>query len=416
MQTKINKFGVVKKLSVQKATLTLILALAFIGAGCSEINHPASNLTESNASQANTAQANAPQTNQSVPTSPPNTAAVSYSSVVKRAAPAVVTVQAARRVRSPQQYPFTDDPRFRDNFGDNFDSNQRQPQQQSPVQVQHALGSGVIVSADGYILINHHVIDGAEEIKVELDNHHIFEAQVVGSDPLSDLAVLKIDAQNLPILSPGDSNAVEVGDIVLAIGNPLGLQQTVTAGIISAKGRVTGLSDGSFEDFLQTDAPINQGNSGGALINTNGELIGINSQILSPTGGNIGIGFAIPSNMAKNVMDQLIKNGTVRRGQLGVAVQPVTDEIARSLNLTETHGVEIRAVQPDSAAAHAGLRQKDIITSFNGEQVNESNEFRNRVANTPPGTEAKLTIWREGSEQQISVTLDELPSTKAARK
>jgi len=415
MQTKMNKFGIIKnianKLSARKATFILMFAL--IGAGCSELNRATNNSTDPNASQTNTAQTNAEQTNQTAPTAPPNgTAAVSYSAVVKRAAPAVVTVQSSRRVRAPQQFPFADDPRFREFFGDRFGGGNGQRQQQQPPQVQRGLGSGVIVSADGYILTNHHVVDGAEEIKVGLNDRRTFDAKVVGSDPPSDLAVLKIDAADLPTLSLGNSDAVEVGDVVLAVGNPLGLQQTVTAGIISAKGRATGVSDGSFEDFLQTDAPINQGNSGGALINTGGDLIGINSQILSPTGGNIGIGFAIPSNMAKNVMEQLIKNGAVRRGQLGVSVQPVTTDIARSLNLPEARGVMVGEVQPDSAASRAGLKTGDVITALNGEPVNESNELRNRVANTQPGTEITLTIRREGGEQQIRATLAELSSRK----
>ena len=415
MQTKMNKFGIIKnianKLSARKAILILLFAL--VGAGCSELNRTAGNAPASNASQTNTAQTNAEQTNQTAPTAPPNgTAAVSYSAVVKRAAPAVVTVQSSRRVRAPQQYPFADDPRFREYFGDRSGGGNGQRQQQQPPQVQRGLGSGVIVSADGYILTNHHVVDGAEEIKVGLNDRRTFDAKVVGSDPPSDLAVLKIDAADLPTLSLVNSDAVEVGDVVLAVGNPLGLQQTVTAGIISAKGRATGVSDGSFEDFLQTDAPINQGNSGGALINTGGDLIGINSQILSPTGGNIGIGFAIPSNMAKNVMEQLIKNGAVRRGQLGVSVQPVTTDIARSLNLPEARGVIVGEVQPDSAASRAGLKTGDVITALNGEPVNESNELRNRVANTQPGTEITLTIRREGGEQQIRATLAELSSRK----
>jgi Do/DeqQ family serine protease len=257
-------------------------------------------------------------------------------------------------------------------------------------------------------LTNHHVVDGAEEIKVELNDRRTFDARIVGSDPPSDLAVLKIDVADLPVLTLGNSDAVEVGDVVLAVGNPLGLQQTVTAGIISAKGRVTGVSDGSFEDFLQTDAPINQGNSCGALVSAAGELVGINSQILSPSGGNIGIGFAIPTNMAKNVMDQLIKTGNVRRGQLGVTVQPVTGDIARSVNRPEARGVIIAQVQPDSAAARAGLRTGDVITALNGEPVNESNELRNRVANTAPGTEITLTVLRDGGEQQLRATLGEL--------
>jgi Do/DeqQ family serine protease len=274
-------------------------------------------------------------------------------------------------------------------------------------QVQAALGSGVIVQADGMILTNHHVIDGAQQIKVELSNHRIFDAKVLGSDPPSDLAVLKIDAQGLAALSLADSDRVRVGDIALAVGNPLGIGQTVTAGIISAKGRSTGLSDGSFEDFLQTDAPINQGNSGGALINTQGELIGINSQILSPSGGNIGIGFAIPTNMARGVMDQLIKNGKVRRGHLGVAIQPMTPELASQFGLSEVRGVVVNAVTPNSPAARGGIRQGDVIVAFDGEPVTDGNTLRNRVASTPPGTEVSLTVVRDRRERQVQVTLGE---------
>ncbi|OLE98036.1 MAG: hypothetical protein AUG75_01120 [Cyanobacteria bacterium 13_1_20CM_4_61_6] len=241
---------------------------------------------------------------------------VSYADVVGRVSPAVITIHSEIRLRAPQQYPFLDDPLFREFFGQRGAVPQPPPEQRA-----HGLGSGVIISTDGYILTNHHVIDGADQIKVDLNDDRTLDAKVVGSDPLSDLAVLKIDASNLPVLALGDSDKVRVGDVVLAIGNPMGIGQTVTMGIISAKGRHTGLQgSGSFEDFLQTDAPINQGNSGGALVSTNSELIGINSQILTPSGGSIGIGFAIPSNMARTVTDTLVKTGKVRRGQLGIVV------------------------------------------------------------------------------------------------
>ena len=403
-----------KKLSTGKFALTLSIALAAFGAaGCQQLNNPAQNSTAPNNSSANAAQTNQAQGNREMPTAPIGTAVVSYAPVVKRATPAVVTITSGRRTRNPQQFPFSDDPRFREFFGDEFGYTPRGQQQQqqqppSPEGVERGTGSGVIISADGYILTNHHVIDGAEEIKVALTDRRTFDARVIGSDPPSDLALLKIDANDLATLALGDSDRVEVGDVVLAVGNPLGLQQSVTAGIISAKNRSTGLSDGSFEDFLQTDAPINQGNSGGALINTIGELIGINSQILSPTGGNIGIGFAVPSNMAKGVIEQLRANGAVRRGQLGVVVQALTTEIAQRMNLREPRGVLVAQVQPDSPAARAGLRQGDVITNFNGEAVNESNELRNRVANTAPGTEVTLTVMRDGGEQQIRATLGEL--------
>ncbi len=335
-------------------------------------------------------------------TNTPPTGVVSYADVVSRVAPAVITIHSQLRVRAPQQFPFMDDPFFRQFFGD------RGQMQQPPVeQKRNALGSGVIVSADGYILTNHHVIDGAEQIKVDLNDSRTLNARVVGSDAPSDVAVLKVDASNLPVLSLGDSDRVRVGDVVLALGNPLGIGQTVTMGIISAKGRQTGLSSGSFEDFLQTDAPINQGNSGGALVNTNSELVGINSQILSPTGGSIGIGFAIPSNMARVVMETLIKNGKVRRGQLGIIVGKVNSELAEKLNVKEGKGVYVAQVQPGSAADRAGLKKDDVIIGFNGAEVSDPNIFRNQVASTPPGTNVTLTVLRGGREQEVRATLGE---------
>jgi Do/DeqQ family serine protease len=330
----------------------------------------------------------------------------SYAAVVNRVMPAVVTVRSDRRVRAAQQFPFIDDPFFHDFFGDRF----RNAPKESPELLQRGVGSGVIVNADGYILTNHHVIDGAEGIKVDLNDGRTFDAKVVGSDKPSDLAVLKINASSLPVLQLGDSDHVKVGDVVLAIGNPLGVGQTVTMGIISAKGRQTGISNGSFEDFLQTDAAINQGNSGGALVNTNGELVGINSQILSPSGGSIGLGFSIPSNMARSVMDQLTSTGKVRRGQLGIIVQKVSTDIASSLGLKEARGVIISQVQPGSAAEHAGLKQGDIITALNGVAVDTPNSFRNQIAGTPPGTEVKLTVLRDSREQTLSAKLGEFRS------
>src|SRR5215813_6547683 len=341
---------------------------------------------------------NSGSTNASATTTVPVT---SFAPVVDQVAPAVVTIHSQLRARAPQQFPFMDDPFFQQFFGDRgLPPPSQQPKRQ-------ALGSGVIVSADGYILTNHHVIDGAEQIKVDLNDNRTLEAKVIGSDPPSDLAVLKVNASNLPVMALGDSDRARVGDVVLAIGNPLGVGQTVTMGIISAKGRQTGLSNGAFEDFLQTDAPINQGNSGGGLVSTNTELLGINSQILSPSGGSIGLGFAIPSNMARVVMEQLIKSGTVHRGQLGIVVIKVPSEEASKLGVTQGPGVVVYQVQPGSGADRGGLRKGDVITALNGTPINDPNSFRNMIAGTPPGKEVTLTVKREGKEQEVRATLGE---------
>lgn len=331
----------------------------------------------------------------------PGVPGVSYADVVNKTAPAVVTIHSQTRVRAPQQYPFMNDPFFRHFFGE------RAPSAPPAERQRQGLGSGVIIDADGYLLTNHHVVDGADQIKVDLNDGRSLDARLVGADPPSDLAVLKVDASNLPVLVLGDSDRVRVGDVVLALGNPLGVGQTVTMGIISAKGRRTGLSNGAFEDFLQTDAPINRGNSGGALVNVNGELIGINSQILSPSGGSIGLGFAIPSNMARTVVDQLVKGGRVRRGQLGITVLKIPSEEATRMGVTQGPGVVIYQVQPGSAADRAGLRQGDVITALNGQEVNDPNTFRNQIAGTSPGSEVTLTVRRGGQEQQVRATLGE---------
>lgn len=327
----------------------------------------------------------------------------SYADVVEKTSPAVVRVDSEHKSKvQPQQFPFGDDEFFKQFIP-------KPNQQQQRPQVERGTGSGVLVSADGSVLTNYHVIDGAEKITVRMQDGKSFEAKVVGSDQPSDLAVLKIEATNLPFLTLGNSDSVRVGDIVLAIGNPLGIGQTVTAGIISAKGRRTGLSDGSFEDFLQTDAPINRGNSGGALVNLTGELIGINSQILSSGqgGGSIGIGFSIPSNMAKSVMEQLLKDGKVRRGMLGVNIQNITEDVAKSLDLKDTKGILVSNVRPGSAAEKAGIKRGDIITAINGEKIEDGNVLRNKVASTLPGTDIRLTVLRNGTEQEFTAILDE---------
>jgi Do/DeqQ family serine protease len=323
-----------------------------------------------------------------------------------------VTIRAEQRVsRTQQRLPFGDDPLFREFFGNRIPI----PEDEGPGALRQGLGSGVIVGSDGHILTNHHVIDGADRIRVDLTDGRSFEATVVGSDPPSDLAVLKVEATGLPSVQLGNSDDVRVGDIVLAIGNPMGVGQTVTMGIVSAKGRATGIGDGSFEDFLQTDASINRGNSGGALLSTRGELIGINSQILSPSGGNIGIGFSIPANMARHVMQALIADGRVHRGLLGVTIQAVTPDIASSLGTGHTRGALVSSVSGGGPADAAGVQRGDVITAVDGAAVQTTNDLRNRIAATKPGVTVRLTVLRDGSERTISAKLDELPSDAQAQ-
>ncbi len=338
-----------------------------------------------------------------------NSTEVSYADLASRVAPSVVTVRSERLVDpASQDLPSSDDPLLRRFFGEGEGGPRGQRRSPPPSERQSGLGSGVIVSADGYILTNEHVVDRASRLQVDLADRRTFSAKLVGSDKASDLAVLKIEARGLTPLPLGDSSTVRVGDVVLAFGNPLGVGQTVTMGIISAKGRATGLADGGFEDFLQTDAPINQGNSGGALVNLRGELVGINSQIVSPSGGNIGIGFAIPASMADNVLTQLMHGGKVHRGQLGVTVQAVTSDIARSLGLVEVGGSLVAEVTPGSPADRAGLKRGDVILRLNGSEISGSNALRNQISSLAPGSKIDLSILRNGAERTVSAKLAEL--------
>jgi serine protease Do len=328
------------------------------------------------------------------------------------ARPAVVNISTTSTV-SVEENPFGDmfnDPMFRHFFGDQFGH----PGEKRKFKSQ-ALGSGVIVSPDGYILTNNHVVKGAEEIKVILFDKREFKGKVVGTDPRTDLAVVKIHAKDLPTIKIGESRRLKAGDIVMAIGNPFGLNQTITMGIVSAVGRSNiGLAD--IEDFIQTDAPINPGNSGGALVNSDGELVGVNTAIFSTSGGYMGIGFAIPMDMARNVMDSIIKHGRVIRGWLGVSIQNLTPELAKSLGIKQTEGALIAGVENNSPADKAGLKRGDLIIGMAGKKVNDSTGLRNMVAEAAPGTKVDFTILRDGKEQTITVTLGELKERRVVKK
>jgi Do/DeqQ family serine protease len=310
--------------------------------------------------------------------------------LVNQVTPAVVNISVVTRA------PMEDNPLFRDPFFRRFFNLPDRPQRK-----EQAAGSGVIIdAARGFVLTNNHVIKDAEQVIVTLKDRRSFPAKLVGTDPGTDIAVLQIPAQNLSALRIGDSDALQVGDYVLAIGNPFGIGQTVTSGIVSALGR-SGLSVEGYEDFIQTDASINPGNSGGALVNLRGELIGINTAIIGPAGGNVGIGFAVPSAMARAVMDQIVRHGEVRRGRLGIEMADVPAELQRKLRLPTLDGALIAKVEDGSPADRAGLREGDVVTMLNGRPIRSSGELRARLGLTPVGEEVELGILRDGSQQRI---------------
>ncbi len=320
--------------------------------------------------------------------------AVTYSDAVRKAAPAVVSIFTSKEVKRPRN-PFMNDPLFRHFFGDRFEDE---------AQRAFSLGSGVIISPRGYILTNQHVVEAADEIEVALSDGKKLAAKVVGNDPETDLAVLHVDAQNLPAITLGQAENLKVGDVVLAIGNPLGVGQTVTMGIVSALHR-TGLRINTFENFIQTDAAINQGNSGGALIDAAGSLVGINTAILSQSGGSIGIGFAIPVSTAKQVMEQLIATGAVTRGWVGVELQEITPELADSFKLGSTAGVLVAGVQRGSPADRAGVKPGDIVLTVDGKPVRDPDSMRNLIVALVPGKQTTLGLKRgqKGFDLRVEV-------------
>ena len=338
--------------------------------------------------------------------------AVSFNPIVKRVTPSVVKVVTRERAKEMEvngASPF-DDPEFRQFFGPFFNGpgGGRRVVRQPP---QIGLGSGIIVSADGYILTNNHVVDGADKVKVTLGDGREMTAKVIGTDKKSDIAVIKVDAHDLPAVTFADSDDVLVGDRVLAIGNPFGIGQTVTSGIVSATGRSGDLGL-DYEDFIQTDAAINPGNSGGALVDMQGRLIGLNTAILSRSGGFQGIGFAIPSNLARHIMDSLVTGGKVVRGFLGVTIQDVTPDLAEQFHLKTSKGVIISDVTPDSPAAKAGLKSGDVVLDYNGKPAPDSRRLKFAVAATEPGHEVKLRLLRSDKEETVTVQVGELPGEK----
>lgn len=340
-----------------------------------------------------------------------------FASIAEKDSPAVVSIKANRAITQTynSDWPFGDSPFddefFQQFFGRQFRRQQPQQQQRQPQQrkiIRPVQGSGFIVSQDGYILTNNHVVEDAEKIMVTLLDGRELQAKLIGTDPSTEVAVIKIDANNLHALEMADSDTIEVGSWVIAIGNPFGLSHTVTAGIVSAKGR-SGLGLSTYEDFIQTDAAINPGNSGGPLVDLDGKVVGINTAIIGSS-GNIGIGLAIPINMAKGIYDQLVQKGKVVRGFLGVSIQDITPDLAESFKLKDTKGVIVPDVSPDSAAAKAGLKAGDIVVAFDGQPVEKAAEFQRRVAMRKPGSEVEITVLRDGKKQTLTAKLEEKPS------
>ena len=326
----------------------------------------------------------------------------SFALAAQRVTPAVVNIFTRQQIRSPN-HPAINDPVFRYFFGDRFDSTPRQSSN---------LGSGVIVSANGYILTNHHVVEAADEIQVALSNGKTLPAHVVGTDPETDLAVLKISTQDLPAITFAQPDSLKVGDWVLAIGNPFGVGQTVTAGIVSALGR-THLGINTFENFIQTDAAINPGNSGGALVDAVGNLVGVNSAIYSRTGGSQGIGFAIPVSIARQVMEQIIKNGGVTRGWVGIEVQDLTPELAESFNLKKIEGALIAGVLKDGPADKGGIHPGDVLLAVNRSPVTDSSSLLNLIAALKPGSSTRLTVARKNQSLELQVQVGLRPLQRA---
>jgi serine protease Do len=341
---------------------------------------------------------------------------ITMAPAARAAMPSVVKISASKVVKQAEGFSGQGmDPLFRQFFGDG--EGQGFGQQRAPRSHREGgLGSGVIISSDGYILTNNHVVDGATDVKVTLPDRREFKATVIGTDAKTDVALVKIDASNLPAIVVGNSSKLQIGDAVLAVGNPYGVGQTVTMGIVSATGR-TGLGIEDYEDFIQTDAPINPGNSGGALVNDRGELVGINTAILSEGsgGGNQGIGFAVPINLARQVMDQIENHGHVTRSYLGVTVQEVTPAIAKALGLNGPGGALVSNVSPDSPAQRAGLQSGDVILGINGANIDESNQLRMQVSLMNPDQSVRLKVFRNGQTRDYTVQLSEMPGEKLAK-